>query len=227
MKYKVLIIGDSLSLPRDEVQYEETWPYLLSEKSGENFHVINLSRRASTTKRLDIEGKDVFEYYNPDIVIIQLGIVDCSPRLMGSMESKIVSLLPKLLRKKYISIIKKVRNRSEKRVKVKLNHYRKYLLNYIKKVNEYNCKIICLKIGNVGKSTLVKNPKINISIENYNNVLKEICSSFDLQFIDPFFNSSDVNKGEYTIDDGYHLSAKGNQVISSTIIDYLVKFLSK
>jgi hypothetical protein len=86
-RLKILLIKDSMAMPRSEVLYEDTWPYLLA-CDYPNLHIIDKSCRASTTNRLVEEegikgiskGGDLLEFYMPDIVITQIGITDCTPR---------------------------------------------------------------------------------------------------------------------------------------------------
>ena len=110
MNKKVIIITDSVGMPRDELKYEDTWIYML-KNTFKNHDFIDKSARGSTTARLVTEGGsgiDTLETYNPDIVILQLGITECAPRLFKKpgLEFYIVSRMPAKLRAKYINHIK-------------------------------------------------------------------------------------------------------------------------
>ena len=78
-KIKILCIGDSLTLPRNGVNYEDTWFYLIKQNFL-NFEFISSFKRAITSNILN--EHDSLELYSPDYAIIQLGIVDCAPRLI-------------------------------------------------------------------------------------------------------------------------------------------------
>src|SRR5690554_2952573 len=88
-KFRVLIVGSSMAMPRKEVHYDETWIYKLT-KEFSNIEVIDKCRRASTSVRLVSDGAgagdkirsaDLLEYYSPNLVITQIGMTDCAPRL--------------------------------------------------------------------------------------------------------------------------------------------------
>ncbi|HON16100.1 MAG TPA: hypothetical protein PLA51_06445, partial [Spirochaetota bacterium] len=80
---KLLIITDSVSMPRPGIPYESTWIYKL-KKEFPNLDIIDKAARGSTSMRLVTEGGggvDLLETYMPDIVILQIGITECAPRL--------------------------------------------------------------------------------------------------------------------------------------------------
>ncbi len=68
----ILIVGDSLGLPRENLAYNNTWPYLLLI-SVKDFHFIFKLQRALTSKIIN-SGifKDWLEFYKPKDVIIQV-----------------------------------------------------------------------------------------------------------------------------------------------------------
>ena len=89
----------------NEVLFKDTYGYLLAKSLNKNFHVINNSKRANTVKNqcLPQYFYDELVYLNADYTIIQLGIVDCAPRLISLKEKKIINyLFPKALVNFYI-----------------------------------------------------------------------------------------------------------------------------
>jgi len=93
---RILVAGDSLGLPRphrinsyspDEtelaVSYENTYSSILNKelldyyKMEPNIEVINRSRRFQTIKNVTEEFADHLFFYEPDVIIMQVGIVDC------------------------------------------------------------------------------------------------------------------------------------------------------
>jgi hypothetical protein len=89
-KIKILIIGDSLSLPRKKPEIttlDQTWPYLL--KSNAQFEIIQISIGGGTLQNL-YEQSFYYVETEPDIVIIQSGIVDCAPHALGRLEREII-----------------------------------------------------------------------------------------------------------------------------------------
>lgn len=83
---RVVVLGDSLSMPRPEketvVRWEETWPARLEELLRPAFplvDVIGCGARSMTADRLDLD--EHIDLKDPDAVVMQVGIVDCAPRV--------------------------------------------------------------------------------------------------------------------------------------------------
>lgn len=90
-KKRLLILGDSLCLPRNQpekVSLYQTWPFLLNKNA--NFEIIQIALGGGTLKNI-YEQSAYYIACEPDIVIIQSGIVDCAPRALGWIEKEIIS----------------------------------------------------------------------------------------------------------------------------------------
>ncbi|MBI3217923.1 MAG: SGNH/GDSL hydrolase family protein [Bacteroidetes bacterium] len=88
---KLLVLGDSLSLPRLQPEfcsYEDTWPTLLRQHF--NVHQVSLGGGTITDIVRQVEYHKVF---NPDIAVIQCGIVDCAPRALSIFELEFIKKL--------------------------------------------------------------------------------------------------------------------------------------
>lgn len=73
---KVIVITDSMSMPRDNIRYEDTWYYKLKHKL-KSYKFIDKEHRGSMSNRLVNEGggfanilpgSDLLEFYKPDII---------------------------------------------------------------------------------------------------------------------------------------------------------------
>ena len=128
----VLCNGDSLGMPRENVKFESTWYYKLSnELLHSGFYFVNNFKRANTTNFLN--HGDALEYYSPNIVIVQLGIVDCAPRVYktNGILLKVVNKLPNRYQKLFWAISKKFRKRSLKRADVNINAFEDNLVDFL------------------------------------------------------------------------------------------------
>lgn len=76
---RIVVTGDSTVLPREEVQYEDTYVYLL-KKNLPDCDVMNFSVRSHTMAELHVFRDYYYRYINPKVVIIHVGIVDSYPR---------------------------------------------------------------------------------------------------------------------------------------------------
>jgi len=83
----ITILGDSLDMPRlnENILYKDTYAYKLDSLLGNDYLVINRSRRANTileqANRQNIND-DILSSES-EYFIIHLGIVDCAPRLFS------------------------------------------------------------------------------------------------------------------------------------------------
>jgi len=205
---KLLIITDSLGMPREEVLYEETWPFLLSKKNP-HLHIIDKCLRAATTTRLIKEGglgTDLLERYKPHFVIIQLGIVDCAPRLFSNrgLEHKLLKLMPRRIRYLYIKWIKMTRKRSIKRCYVSLDEFKTNVENYLNRSVKEHTHILFIEIA-ISVEYANFNPKTPHQVKKYNSALRELVKKH------PFAHTLKIrDDNTFFLKDGYHLSPEGH-----------------
>jgi lysophospholipase L1-like esterase len=228
---KVLCIGDSLALPGHLNRYEDTWFYKV-KKEFKDIDFISFFKRQLTTDVLCTmgggengidkwpKGGDLLEAYIPDKVIIQLGIVDCAPRLLYKYEKIIVSKLPNILAKNYLRFVKLVRQRSVVRTDVPLNKFKKNIEAYIERAHKLKVEqIIFIGICIPDSNLIQKNTHILILIEQYNRILLNFEKQF--QFVKCIF-PLDSNKQDLIIyQDGYHPNMLGHQLIFEKIKNFL------
>lgn len=213
-KRRILIVGDSTALPREEVNYCNTWVYLL-KKELTNYTIENVSKWGETTNSLI--GREKLEWYNPNIIILQLGICDCAPRLLTKLERKILSYLPPKTVAVYVSIIKTIRKKSIDRATVDSDAFMENINRYISRAEKLNVeKIIIIGILNSGKKYQMKNPSIQNSIDIYNNILLECTNKSNIiTFLEMNLPENEVD--EITIEDGFHYNDKGHKLIYEKI----------
>lgn len=80
---KILVLADSCSLPRSfpkafQAAYEKTYPHLLKQAFGNDI-VATISIGGGTSTDLVGHALAYFSEWQPDVVIVQAGIVDCRP----------------------------------------------------------------------------------------------------------------------------------------------------
>ena len=87
-KIKILVFSDSLGLPRNTpqaVNWEETWVQLLSKIYCVEYCAIGGAKVSDLSRQISY-----YKIFNPDIVIVQSGIVDCAPRALTEFEKQII-----------------------------------------------------------------------------------------------------------------------------------------
>ncbi|MBN2777438.1 MAG: SGNH/GDSL hydrolase family protein [Bacteroidales bacterium] len=232
---KILCIGDSLSRPGHTNLYEDTWFYKLKEKY-KNYDFISVFQRSLTTDGLITMGADVnnnkfpygsdcLEYYNPQVVILQLGIVDCAPRLIkeNSLVWKIVRRMPKKVVNKYIDYLKRNNKRDTENVYVSKEKFRSNLIAYFNRCQKNEVlKVIYIAIPIPGQEMIFKNPSIITNVIKYNDIISEVSQKYDFVKI---VNPLNADKGEDIYDDGYHPNPRGNIIVLESLVSELEQII--
>lgn len=218
-----LIIADSLALPRPGVGYQETWPYLLQRNFTE-WDWVGLAQRSSTSKRLVTDGdagKDCLEFYEPNGVILHIGICDCAPRLyrFGSICQKIVYRLPSILGRLISVLVERYRGRQVSNALVRPKEFKTNFENYLQRCKKFDVNVIALEIMPVGQKMINKNAAIVTQIKIYNRILHELQSQFDNLYVERIFNE-DCDIDSYTTD-GYHLNALGSRLTAEVLSEVI------
>jgi lysophospholipase L1-like esterase len=217
---RILCIADSLALPRPEISYEFTWPALL-KKAFPKIDFVNILRRDLTTNVFS-EGweGDSLEFYKPDIVILQIGIVDCAPRYFKkrSLLTKFIRIMPDSFQKRFWSFIKKYKNRNIENSDVPIDRFKNNLENYFNRCITSNVrKVIIIKICTPGLQMVSRNNGITEAVKQYNNIYDDMALKYPiLKIVNPLFSGDD----ELYVD-GYHPNKKGNEMVYKCITDIL------
>lgn len=225
---RILIIGDSLAMPREGVSYEQTWPYLLIKKFP-NFEFIDKTKRASQSERLVKEGggykgvkegADLLEHYRPDVVIIQLGITDCAPRYYRrkSILNLIIRFSPDFIKVKIFKFIKKHCRRKSKYAFTTPSVFRQNFQDYLERALLAKTKVIVVPIIPANQRFIEKSPEITSSIQNFNRVFSSLSKQFPEIVLIENFKEDIIEK--ITIDE-LHLNPHGNHLIFEKLVTHL------
>jgi lysophospholipase L1-like esterase len=223
---KLLCIGDSLALPGHLNRYEDTWFYLL-KREFPTFDCLSFFKRQLTTDVLTTmgggeigvdkwpKGADCLEAYMPDFVILQLGIVDCAPRLLNTFDKRILKLIPSRLSSSYIRFIKTLRSRKTTNTYTSIEQFRKNWENYLKRTVKNNTKVIIISISLPDEIFLQKNPKTIKNVNIYNDFLLQLGSSYGNVCVTIPLDPRNYNFPIY--EDGYHPNSTGNRIIFESV----------
>jgi hypothetical protein len=211
---KSIIIGDSSALPREDTSFNNTYYAMLSKNLKiENSAIVNNN---SYKIFVDLEAFLLYGY-DPDVVILNYGIVDAYPRPYPNKIYRLLAcsgLLPYvdkfLKRTKLYYKIGDIFNFKEVPLK-KFEYYTEGIIKklLLKKVN----KIII--IGIMRPYKILRNSKIaDRNIKLYNSVYREMAKRYtEVVYID-IYNDSDK---DFTIWDGYHYSKKASLYLAEKI----------
>ena len=215
--HKVLIIGDSSTLPREEVIFSKTYYYEL-KKRNPSFTIENEGITNNTSYKIDTDLESFMLHgYNPDIVILNYGIVDVYPRPYPNSLYRLLvctGLLP------YVDKVLKSTNFYYRLgdllgfKEVKLKNFEKYSNNIIKKLLERNVKkIIIISIIQPSK-ILLKSRSIKREVPLYNNIFTLLSDKYkEVNYID-IYNDMDE---DFTTWDGYHYTEKASHYLTEKI----------
>ena len=220
MEKNILIVGDSLGLPRDNMPYNKTWPYLLSA-SLKNYHFIFKLQRGLTTKMINAGVlKDWLEFYDVKNVILQVGIVDCAPRYISNtgFTMKLLGASPFFLNSFFWKLIKKYGIRTSKYADVNIQTFQSNIKKYIKRCEDSGVeRIFFIKIARSGSAMVKQNPEILKQIDLYNDVFEKVTRGKDNCIL---INTLEKADDSYFLEDGYHLNQYGNNKLFETILKY-------
>lgn len=235
-KIKIAIIADSMCLPRGEkegdVPFEATYPIVL-EDTFNNYvnkekkpRFIVKGKRSRTLLEVKDEWKEVIDFIKPEIVIVNVGITDCAPRILNEKKRKIVDGIKiDFVKNSIINYLKK--NRTKLILKdptkrfVTIEVFEKEYKNIINYLTPKTQKIIFIGILNVSEDLERKSPGYLESVKLYNSVLSSGADNKKIYFLDVNKEFEQNNFNECRLDDGYHFSVKGNSIVAGALFDIL------
>lgn len=214
---RVLCIGDSLALPREECPYESTWFYRLRQAFPQHEFIDFFKRGLLISDALHMFDT-YYQFYDSDVVIIQTGICDCSPRYINDTKRLVVvikSIFKKLGVESIFWKIVKLRKRRQTCVYTKFDRFKSEYEQLVHKLILSGVNhIILVKIGHAAPSVLPRNPRMNENVDNYNSVIDQLAGDEKegVVAVDPLNDAPD----EYFVD-GYHCNPKGMDVVYEQI----------
>ncbi|KZE48552.1 hypothetical protein AV540_16640 [Brevibacillus parabrevis] len=205
----ILILGDSLALPRPHrinnfdpavdkelaVHFNETYGYLLEKELRSNYPEANISvtnraQRFSTIKDIHEQFANHLFFFQPDVIVLQVGIVDCWFRenLGGKQLVEIGD---------FERFYKKILYLAEMRPQTKL---------------------VVLGICKTSMKMEQRYPGLLYQISAYNQVLKNGANRHQVFFIDMESHIDACRPHTYLLPDDHHLNKRGNELVSKHLL---------
>ena len=204
---RILCIGDSLGLPREGCSYEDTWIFLLKQKYPQHSFINSFTRRQLISEALR-EYQNHTIHFKADVVILQQGICDCSPRYVNDLlfVNRVIKwIFDKLNRTELYWRIVKQTPRKQNCVYTKPDNFKRDYKCLIDSVLTAGGSIILIKIGHGSESVQKSSPFYNSNVDKYNHIIDEIAKGYNKVYVvDPLNRVVD----EMFVD-GYHCNKVG------------------
>jgi lysophospholipase L1-like esterase len=205
---KVLIFTDSLALPRLQPElcgYDDTWPELLRRR-GQKVHQVSIG---GATSRDLLNQVHYHISFDPDLVILQVGIVDCAPRFMTKIELSVVSRIP-VIGRKIIGMMNTKKVRELRRISyVPIHVFEKNIAEITDQFKDKKVWILGIVPPTPAYELVL--PGVTSNVNSYNSVLQKYGEFLALDGIEE----------EGIMIDHHHLNTKGHQYIFDIIDEKL------
>lgn len=215
---RVLIVGDSLTFgsPKYDIWFKDSWPGLI-EKNG--ISIFHRGKGGADSRLILNEIRHLNGYLtdgiadNPpfDACIIQVGIVDCTPRLLPKIIWSLIRLLPigrqlvdTLSKKSWLLQI--IGNPW-----VGLKYFEKNISNILDVAKQLAHNVIFIEIAKPAHFLIENCGDFSGVVDQYNNILKKIPEGIFL----PVFDGVDL--GMQLLPDGHHLTKIGHQNVAKKL----------
>jgi hypothetical protein len=234
MVCKVVVIGDSLSMPRaaEGLMVTDIYPVKLQLEMHDVF-VLNSSERGLDSRKAisQVYIDEHIASLQPNVVVVALGIVDCTPRIFSEFEHKVLSYLSKFrvvgfFVKSLISFCSRHRffiTKNRRLSYITPNDFRKNILELLSQVKAVSpkCKFVFVNILSPSKGFVSRNYKLGELLHEYNEIINSVCLGTSGKLID-LYSFTEIND-EAVFEDGYHITA----IAHNYIFDELKLFVSE
>lgn len=219
---RVLIIGDSLAVPRPRrgQHLEDTWPVLLKHR----FPELDIWQRCRAAS-MSIDVCKEFHQFSDSVdafsaIIVQVGIGDCCPRPYPHWLHQLFLTYgsPELIRRigAHYGWMLKLRSRPW----VSPDVFRANFVSMVEATLNLNpkCEFFILAIGTPCNRLLEKAPGIANTQPIYNHILSELCDEYQnlgaVHYVDPYRMQ---NPSDIFLDDGHHLTNAGHRLVFDSV----------
>lgn len=221
---KILIAGDSLSMSRyvDDIQFEEIYPIIV-QLNCPGVLVVNGSERSNSSRRI-VTDNYCDEYLRPlipDCVVIQIGIVDCAPRVFTDAEKRLLSIMGRIPVVRFIAnLIVKLGSmyrlpitRKRMLTTVSSEEFYKNLCDFVEEIYRINpgCQLVMINIVCPGEKIKERSYGVMSSALKYNQILEEVASNYKAEIIDLYTFTQE--HPEALLQDGYHIGKLAHRFI--------------
>lgn len=230
---RIVALADSLAMPRPPkngnpgITWSETWPKRLEQRLRQMApasEVINAGKRSRTATEL--EEREYVSFVEPDVIVLQIGIVDCAPRVFSRREHQLLRFLPLGLRERLVRY--RSRNRAFltardplRKVYTKPRVFERAMRNFKTFIasRPHPPRVLVLPII-VHPSLREKSAGYIQNADLYNGILKKI---WDDSYISP--TELGIHDRSLFLEDGQHLAPEGNSAIADLLYQKIASLI--
>jgi lysophospholipase L1-like esterase len=239
---KVVILADSLALPRQEgegnIPYEVTYPYLLDEslrrRLGERAPwIIERGMRSRTIERVLDEWFEMVELRGAEVVVIHIGIVDCAPRVFMPRERAFVERLrPARLRVRFLDFVHRHRRRIIKmrqRVYVPVEKFKTMVEEVVSKSRGAGVRsLVFINIIEPPEEMETRSPGFRRNVEDYNRILRAQADEQTAVHLVDLNNLIREGGGPEALTvDGIHINETGHRMLAQELEWHILSLLEQ
>lgn len=219
----VLMLTDSLGLPRvkpERIADDECWVYRLQDTFSHVLKFRAICTPGMDTRQLLMASRDYHQAIKPDLVVLQVGIVDCYPRALKRGEVSIIKRLPNTLSMILHKQIKRHYSYLIKRRKIQYIGAAEFKANLLALRKMFpNAQFCIVPIAPPCSDYKARNPLIESAIASYNGILTDLFGAEVLG--DCYAGGGD----RLFMSDNHHLNAAGHTQVFNSVSQALYEFL--
>lgn len=208
---KVLVLTDSLGMPRikpELIDDEQCWAYRLADRHALDFRFRVVSVPGLDTNQLVALVDDYYQAIDADVVIIQVGIVDCYPRAVKKTELSLLLRMPSFLSRFVHRWVKRNYAKLIARRGIRYVQPAQFATNLQCIRQKFpRSEVFVVPIAPPSAAYVSKNPCIEAAVEQYNATL---LASFSNGFLAECYPAQARN---IFLSDNHHLNAMGNDYV--------------
>ena len=218
---RAMIITDSLGCPRAETSVADTWTDKILQKWCDG-KIVFYTQCYRGLSALDVDYDHV-HWLTPDIIICQIGVVDCSRRVLTRTELRILSKIPiinKIVHRicsKYTYNLTKIRNRhyqSEKQFKEKMQSI----------IDDNKSEVYFIEIAPASNYMKHKLYNFEADIIRYNDILNNLDYKNGGGVIQAYRDADNIEN--LFLSDGHHLTQYGTELVYNSVNKIIEDFVS-
>jgi lysophospholipase L1-like esterase len=231
---RIVVLADSMAMPRVEegctIYWDDTWAQRLQQllrAAGETAEVINCAARNRTADTL--VGLDFLEHVvwkQPDVVIVQVGVVDGAPRVFSRRERAILDwrFFPAGVRTRLVASRSKrraalIRRNPLAKVYTPPADFARFIRQFIERAARHDprLRILVLPISANMAQMEVKSPGYAGNLKLYNAALERCCQETGARWVTPEELTGAPEGADLFCADGYHYNEAGNRRIAAAL----------